>query len=464
MKRADAAGLLSLCLAALAARLAVWAWSGGFHYPDEIFQQVEPAHWLRTGNGWLAWEWGRGLRSWILPGLYAGMLELLHLAGLDGLAALRALTLHNALWSAAIVPAGWSIGRSLAPAGEERSTAFSVAALFSLWPTLAYFAPHTLSETPGLVLMAFGYAGWLAARREGGDELRYALLAGLLFGLAGMVRFTNGFHMLVPLADLLFRRRFDALRRLVLGALPGTLLLGGVDWASWGIPFHSVIEHVRYNWLEGRASEHGTSPWHTYFTVALWERLGPLAPLAAILLVIGAARAPLVGLAAFVPLVLLSTVAHKEERFVANGWPLLLALLALGLLALARRARGGAPVIAGVLALLVISNAAGTAHLPWRWRSDVFLAQDWAGRQHDATGLLVDGRAHLNGGHLLLARPIPQAPLTHHPQAGPSFNYAVTCDRDQGHWAARGWREAAAFGTCVVRRRESPLDAPGALR
>jgi len=50
---------------------------------DEIFQTTEPAHRLVYGSGLVPWEFQLGVRSWLLPGVIAGLMELSRLAG-DG--------------------------------------------------------------------------------------------------------------------------------------------------------------------------------------------------------------------------------------------------------------------------------------------------------------------------------------------------------------------------------------------
>ena len=74
---------LPLVLAlAFAARVAV-ALSGDFVlHPDEIMQYLEPAHRLAFGNGVIYWEYFYGARSWLVPGLVAGVLKLFDLVGL----------------------------------------------------------------------------------------------------------------------------------------------------------------------------------------------------------------------------------------------------------------------------------------------------------------------------------------------------------------------------------------------
>jgi hypothetical protein len=45
-------------------------------WADEIFQTVEPAHRLLTGQGLMSWEWVVGIRSWLVPGLFVPVLWL----------------------------------------------------------------------------------------------------------------------------------------------------------------------------------------------------------------------------------------------------------------------------------------------------------------------------------------------------------------------------------------------------
>ena len=52
-----------------------------FIHPDEIMQYLEQGHRLAFGNGVVYWEFFYGARSWLLPGLIAGVLKLFDVAG-----------------------------------------------------------------------------------------------------------------------------------------------------------------------------------------------------------------------------------------------------------------------------------------------------------------------------------------------------------------------------------------------
>ena len=51
------------------------------HFPDEIYQSVEPAHRLAAGYGLVAWEYEEGIRFWGFPALLAGAIKLVLLSG-----------------------------------------------------------------------------------------------------------------------------------------------------------------------------------------------------------------------------------------------------------------------------------------------------------------------------------------------------------------------------------------------
>jgi GPI mannosyltransferase 3 len=77
------AGLAALVVLAIALRLEPILVEPSAVWPDEIFQASEPAHRLVYGSGLVAWEFQLGVRSWLLPGVIAALMELARIAG-DG--------------------------------------------------------------------------------------------------------------------------------------------------------------------------------------------------------------------------------------------------------------------------------------------------------------------------------------------------------------------------------------------
>ena len=70
-----------LLLAATLLRLEPTVISPSLNWGDEVFQVMEPAHRVVFGTGLLSWEFAAHIRSWLLPGAAASIMELAHLVG-----------------------------------------------------------------------------------------------------------------------------------------------------------------------------------------------------------------------------------------------------------------------------------------------------------------------------------------------------------------------------------------------
>src|SRR5690349_11711407 len=74
-------GLAAVLILALAIRMAV-LWQGPYLvHPDETFQYFEYAHYFVYRTGVMPWEFFSGIRSYLLPGLIAGVMEIEKLFG-----------------------------------------------------------------------------------------------------------------------------------------------------------------------------------------------------------------------------------------------------------------------------------------------------------------------------------------------------------------------------------------------
>ena len=101
--------LAALVLLAAAVRLPLAFWPNVDH-PDEIFQYLEPA-WRRLGHdGIITWEWRDGIRSWFLPTLFAGPVNLGDLLAPGGTGAFIVPRVVAALASLSIVVSAWFFG------------------------------------------------------------------------------------------------------------------------------------------------------------------------------------------------------------------------------------------------------------------------------------------------------------------------------------------------------------------
>ncbi|MGE4048827.1 MAG: hypothetical protein AB7F35_28505, partial [Acetobacteraceae bacterium] len=239
--------------------------------------------------------------------------------------------------------------------------------------------------------------------------------AGACLGIAFCLRYQYAPAMA---AVALAQHRLDRERWkfLALGGLAVVLpVLGGLDWLTWGAPFHSVWMNFARNSLQGISSAIGTEPASFYFAY-LAHSAWPL-PLVACLAVIGATRVPALGVAALAVLATHMLVPHKEVRFIYLTLAAVPILAGIGFVALVRlvelRARCTVLPSAAPVALLLAAGLSwhnATAELAPRWQFQRASTQSFlaAHRQPDLCGLGVDDIDLVySGGYTYLNRDVP---------------------------------------------------------
>jgi hypothetical protein len=458
------AWIRGILLLALAARLAAYRFIDGFVWPDEFFQTLEPAHYVAFGTGLLPWEWDTGIRPWAVPWAYAALFRFVDLVG-DGSTGeiVRCAQIVQIGLSLLLVDATWRMASALA--GPR--VAILAAVLAAVAPPLLYYAPRTLSDCTSTVFLFWGFARLVEQGDVQGRSSR-AVWTGAIFGLSYLFRYTAPIFCIGPGLVLLARRQWRDVLHLAGGFAAVAVAIGLLDWITWGRPFHSLYEYVKFNVVEGGARRWGTQPTEWYLVVLLKD-LG----LAGFLTLAVVARGGLgtrgIGLGILVGFTLMSLAAHKEERFLFPVWAAVPAFLALGVWQIVeslRRFRAGA---AAALALLLLASHA----LPY-WKKDWRPYGDWyegvryVGAQPDARGMIFAHGWWASGGYALLHRPIPvlasdlvfveeyARDVLHNSL----YNYVVL-DRPkllsfEKVAPPESFREVARFGAVLVLRRTAP--------
>ena len=288
-------------------------------YHDAIYQTLEPAHKLAFGTGLLPWEFVLGIRSWLLPGILAGLMRVGALMGATPDAVLFPGTLFMASASCAPVICGYLWGNRLL----GRSGALVVAFANAVWVDNLYYATQTLTEVAaGDCLFVALYLGSTAA-----GSRRGLFWCGFAFGLSFAFRFHLGPAILIAVLWLCRREIGRRLPVLLLGAAPPVLALGLIDWLSWGSPFQSIWLNAGINVWEGVGANFGTSPWYqmALYPIEAWTIAAPVLVWGAIK---GTRRMPLAALAVLAIFVTHGLVGHKEHRFVEPAFALIVSLTA----------------------------------------------------------------------------------------------------------------------------------------
>jgi hypothetical protein len=349
--------LILLFCVALALRMLFASAYPTLLWSDEIFQTLEQAHRLVFGYGIVPWEFRAGARSWLLPGLLAGVMAATKNLAAGSTGYLTGVRLSLSLLSlslplSALVLARRRYGPWLA----------LVAACFvGLWFELIYFAPKAFSE----VVAAHLFVPALVLLDDRSRSRRAAISAGVLLGLAVAIR--PHFGLAGSVVVFLSLRTNAAHARPLLLACAAPLLASGVlDAVTWGVPFQSIAQNLAANLAGPRAQRNGSAPWFAYLLVPLrvW---GAWALLLAPLIALGSRGRRVLVLAALTVLATHMLVPHKEYRYVYLALALALMLAALGICELAQRLtrlRGAVAVM--LLAIGLYASATLGLHYDYR--------------------------------------------------------------------------------------------------
>jgi phosphatidylinositol glycan class B len=464
-----AAGLVLLVLIAVGSRLVPIVFVPSVNWGDEIFQAIEPAHRLVYGYGLVPWEFQLGMRSWLLPGVVAGLIEMSRLVGDGPEFYLPVIATGFALLASAPVICCFLWARRwFGIAGG-----FAAAAFVALAPELVYFGARTLTETAAAHLLLIGC--FLLEPGHPVNSRRRLFAAAILLSLACVLRI----H-LAPAAALVmlwvsWGRWRERLPVLVAGGLAALLLAAVLDWLTLGYPLASLWRNFLFNVIDGVSSDFGTEKWNFYLLgeLGLWGTAGLLILAAALL---GARRLPILLAAAVAIVAVHSGFAHKEYRFI---YPAVLLIMVLAGLGIAQLTEWGAewlgrrgmkrPIAAAACAGLLLFYAGvlmlgvwtGPTMVQLRSRvHDNLLAISFAAKLPAICGVgLYGGEGRdwvMYGGYSRLHRPIPmywpadQAELA---TAAPAFDTLIYSTPSP---PALGFETTACFGEiCVARRQGS---------
>ncbi len=349
---ADVMGLVLLGLAliiGLVARLHLAFTDHGSYWPDEVFQSLEPAHKLVFGYGKIPWEFVWGVRNWAFPGLIAGVFSLLSWLGVD--APESYIGTVRTLLCICGVASGLGVYMLVRAFSVDRLVSAAAATTYLFASTSIYFAHRALSENPSATCVIFGLA--FLFRKD--DRRRDLIIGACLLGLATLIRVQSGLFCVGILATMLLEKRFRAAIVTFIVMLIWAALYGLLDWWTWGSPFFSAIQYVRFNLVQSGATQFGVEPFHYYFT-GMFSAM----EVVTVAFAAGAALAlrsrPQIPAIALFCILVLSIFAHKELRFIIPVWPLLAASTGIGL-SLLKNKKLRHCVAAGLVAISIYSLA-----------------------------------------------------------------------------------------------------------
>ena len=322
-KIATNAALVGVVSLGLILRLGVTFEFPNINHADEIYQTIEQARRLTTGAGVVPWEFETGIRSWMLPGLFAGVMDLGRLWGRAPDNYLTAIYTFMDLVS--LIPVACSFLWGLRVFGL--GGAILVGFVTATWAELIYFAPHTLTEVAAGSVLALALYLAYPDRREVGTGRLFA--AGVSFGLAFVLRFHLAPAIAVAVACVCGSEVRQRWLPLFVGASIAVLASGLLDALTWQYPFQSIWLNIWINLYEGISNRFAVLPW--FYTVGfLGYFWGGAFAFIVSLALLGGRRLPLLlGVAATI-LIVHSLIGHKEYRFIYPALPLIATLAGMG--------------------------------------------------------------------------------------------------------------------------------------
>ncbi len=400
-------------------------------HPDEVYQYLEPAMQKAFGFSVVAWEFKpeSGLRNWAIPYVLTALLKLCALFGIEDVWSRRAvlelplLALHLLAVRAVFL----LLNRRM------QSLALPGLVLFGLFAPVLHFAGRTLGESFSAAMLVCA----LEALEDPNARKRKSFAGGVWLGLSVVARYGSAPFAAGSVVWLLVQRRWRAALFATLGGLLIAALLGALDWATWGAPFHSLRAYIHFNvFSDEPVKQFGAEPFWFYFPQLLaWT--GVFLAAAVYEFVRVRRVPPMVGLApALLYVAAISATPHKEPRFLypamivvaVSAMPSL--LHALGHLVGELRARW---VVLGLAAVSVGAWWAPTPMSPIR--PEQFRAQ--AKASVGATGLIIVGEGVWGaGGFFYVGKNIPwftcdfpEDPRFQSAMQQKEFNRAITWDK-----------------------------------
>lgn len=314
-------------------------------WPDEQFQTLEPASQVIFGHSYLAWEWLRGFRSWLLPAFF---MPILFLAKILGFKSGLPLILFTRAAMAILDIVAWAgLFRLLGRMGFRSATRILVLLIAAFLPLLQLWGVTTLQDHMGMILMVAALSGADHASRKTAG-FRHRLGAGFLLGSLGWIKiqlglFAAGWVGTLAVRDARQTRSLSITTRRtlpwILGGWMALALMGWVDLLVLGGFGESTLNQA----LQGESISrfYGTSPW-TNGIGKLIELMGPipwlLIALAVLIRAFSAKKAKpsetrhesiaplLTGTLLYTTVHLL--IPHKETRFFLPLAPAILTILA----------------------------------------------------------------------------------------------------------------------------------------
>ncbi|MHA1640904.1 MAG: glycosyltransferase family 39 protein [Candidatus Heimdallarchaeota archaeon] len=337
--------LLAIWSLALILRIIVAIISRGYIHADEQFQSIEIVFRKIFGYGYVPWEFQRGIRSWLYPGIVWLIFKTMLFLGCTRIETiLIAVRLFSAACSMITVITSYFLGKLFFSKRVGLIATFFVA----IWFDFLFWSARTITDSIAMnfaILGVYFFARLLKKRQKKGSaqiiprkplvfEAIHGLLAGFAFGLSFMFKFSTVILAIPFLVFLFIERRWKGALFSLLALCCMVLVQGLLDFYTWGGFLQSPIEFFMYNIWTGGSSAHGVSPFLAYLPLML-DAYGEYFMLFLLFVCLGIKKDRLslyLLLAVLFYFLVFNLIGHKEYRFILPIMALLVLFAAKGVL------------------------------------------------------------------------------------------------------------------------------------
>lgn len=319
----DEKPLLVIMVLAVILRLIAVIFAKGFGMHDDHFIIIEPAYsWAMGGDydNWLPWSdenTGPSGHSFFYIGFMYLLFYLLEFVSIqEPQSQMLIVRLVHAAFSLLTV---W-YGYRLALKFSHVRTARIAGLLLAVYWFMPWLGVRNLIEMVCIPFMIMG-TYYLTENQE--NEVRAAMLSGILFGLAFAVRYQIMVYIGGLMLTLILQQRWKGTISFAAGLLFSVLMTQGViDLFIWKRPFAELWQYITYN-IHYRF-EYITGPWYNYLVFLLIILIPPVSVFLLAGYIKNWKKQALIFLPVLIFLVFHSVFPNKQERFIIPVIPFLI--------------------------------------------------------------------------------------------------------------------------------------------
>ena len=393
------------------------------HQADEVYQVAEQASRAVHGFGIQSWEFQTAARG----AFFAVLVEPIYRLHVSPAASQ---VLVGAVFSLLSLLPIW-IAFTWTRRIHGDAAGVMAALLTATWFELVYFGPKPTADAVGGYLLL---AGLYFARM--GVTRRDAALAGFILLVALGARMQIAPSIAIALLVAVVTHGRERIAALAAGAVAGIALVGVMEWSWWGVPFRGHWGYLQNEFVRNVSSYFRNEP-ITFYAKSYTLIYGGALPVIAFLALTGARKAATALLVAVAVVVPFHFFGHKEYRFLLSATPLLVFLVALGVVDLMVRFDGGVRprtatiVFAGWMVAMFAMAWSDSYRANWLMDRNHVLAFRAIGAEPDACGVTLVGiRWYHTPGYSGLGRDVPiyesgrdEAEMA---RLAPAANYVLT--------------------------------------